>query len=359
MFSSYRLSRIPQDSQLQAWNAADELFMNRCAALDLNFQSTLIVNDSFGALAVALNNAEIDWWNDSAMSLAALKSNVSRNNKQQPNVVSSLTGQKKYESVIIQMPKSLKLFRWQLEQIVKNGSPSLKVYVLCMVKHVGQGHIKAMQSLFSGSNPGKAEKKARVISLTTPASTFEKTALSSYFAPEVEAEFVNLPGCYAENTVDMGARVFIKHFSLLPKANKVLDLGCGNGILSVAYFRQYPETEMYLVDESQQAIDSAKLNLKAFDSNCHYKHSNGLSEFNHSDIFDLILCNPPFHQSTTLTEHIAFGLIKESAQHLDEGGELWLVANRHLDYRAVCNRHFSSTKLRSNDAKFNVIQCIK
>ncbi|ATX76821.1 MULTISPECIES: methyltransferase [Reinekea] len=359
MFSAFRLVRIPQDSQLQAWNAADELLLER-----LNTSTAgkiVVVNDDFAALAVALHESDLDWWHDSAMAQEALQLNCSKNAVRLPQIIDQLATVATYQTVIIHIPKSIKLFQWQLEQLIAASSAETQFYVLGMVKHVGKGHIKVMEQLFAEVEPGRAEKKARVIRLQKPITSAQSVGNSQYQVPELSAEFTNLPGCYAENTIDPGARTFIGFFNLMPQVNKALDLGCGNGLLAVALLQRQPELELCLVDDSQQGLASAQLSLAAngWTEKLSYRHSNGLNQLAHDEQFELIICNPPFHQSTTLTENIAVKMIRDAGQHLTEGGQLWLVANRHLDYRTACKRHFQAVKLRSNNARFNIIQCIK
>jgi 16S rRNA G1207 methylase RsmC len=354
MLHNLRLSRIPKDNQLQAWNAADELLLKRHNEIQ---GKTLLINDSFGALALSLNSHEIHWWNDSATSFEALTLNAQINNLPMPDLVTPPLNQQYFDTIIIQIPKSVNYFAWQLEIIKPQLNKGATVLALGMTKHISAAHIKAMKDRFHQVNPGRAEKKARVISLSEPNDQVIPAKNGKYNNPLTNEEIIVLPGCFAEKNIDPGARAFIAYFESLPKVKKVLDLGCGNGILSQAFTSIQPDTEVHLTDDSQQALESAKLNLSN-KMNCFFYHSNGLNRVNTAR-FDLILCNPPFHQSTTITESIAQKMITDAAENLSENGELWLVANRHLDYRKTLKRHFHSIKIVSKEARFNVIQCQK
>lgn len=353
MLHNLRLSRIPQDDQLQAWNAADELLIKRIEEV---CGKTLIVNDHFGALAAVMHKEDICWWNDSATSIEAMELNSNQNNiKPLENIRPPFDSRLRFETVVIQIPKSASYFAWQLEALKPTLTDGGTVLALGMVKHISQAHIQAMNSRFELVNPGRAEKKARVISLKEPVNKEIKIKEKTYKNPTNDKTIKTLPGCFSEKTVDPGARVFISHFHLLPKANKVLDLGCGNGILSQSFQSMHPEVELHLSDDNWRAIESAKLNLEPTE-NCFFHHSNGLNSLSDSD-FDLILCNPPFHQNATVTEAIAEKLIEDAANNVTTNGELWLVANRHLDYRKTLKRHFNTIKIVSKDARFNVIRC--
>lgn len=353
--SSYRLQRVPQDPTLLAWNAADDLLIHR---LQSHQGSLLLLNDPFGALSVALHDRPLQWWHASAMSREALVRNCQMNKVNTPSVLNDLTLAKPSDAIALHIPKSINYFAWLLEQSVKLLKPGQTIYALGMAKHISAGHISLMNSLFAQVNPGRAVKKARVIELSMPTgSTKSKTSQYHINAPMLT--LTQLPGCFAENRADPGALTFIHYFDRLPTADTVLDLGCGNGILGMAYARRYPAAQVWLVDDNLRALDSARQNwinneLPHTAVTC---HSNGLNGVNKEISFDLVLCNPPFHQDNTVTETIARKLFADAKAHLSEIGELWVVANRHLPYSKTLNTLFRSVDVVSKHPKFVVLRC--
>ena len=71
--------------------------------------------------------------------------------------------------------------------------------------------------------------------------------------------------------------------------------------------------------------------------------------------FDRVLLNPPFHRGHSLETRTAHTLILQAAEHLRPGGELRMVANRHLDYRPLLERLFRSSRVIASDRKFVVL----
>jgi len=358
LFSSYSLSRVPRDTSLQAWNAADELLLERIENLDLG--RLLLVNDSFGALAIKLSDKKPDWWNDSAMSVEALTENCRKNDVNQPGIFNSKSDSEKYQTIVIHIPKSKKLFQWQLKKCAQSLAENGKIYALGMVKHISKGQVDSMNSMFDSVNPYRAVKKARVVELDKPIDV-EDIRATRYNVPELGIYLENLPGCFAENTVDPGGRLFISFFNQLPKVKTAIDLGCGNGLLSIALLMQQPEIKLTCIDENFQALESARLNigLNLSDSNVSYLHSNSLNLLENTAKTELILCNPPFHQENTLTEEISSNMFKDAHRHLSENGELWVVANRNLPYFPLLKKLFKQVTTVSKSAKFSVYQCIK
>ena len=354
MLSSFRLSRIPNESALQAWNAADELFLRRDSSA-CRATPTLILNDPFGALAVALADCELSWWNDSAMAAEALAINCRQNNCPPPALLDTLPNRPTFGCAVLHLPKSLNFFAWQLEQLQQCLHQEATVFILGMVKHISSGHIALMSRYFTKVNPGRAEKKARVVQLRQMSNHRQAQTLNYDIKP-LKARFSQLPGCFAEQSADPGALVFIDYLQSLTGFKRALDLGCGNGVLSYALLQRQPGLHVTLVDDSRQAIASAQENMRALNlqRQLRFRHANGGNGLGADERFDLIVCNPPFHQGFTLTESIAERLIADAQRLLADGGEFWLVANRHLPYFALLKQRFGQVSLRSSHPKFTV-----
>jgi len=358
VFTELNLTRIPPASKLQAWNAADELLLARLADDAEAPRSLLLVNDAFGALAVALGDRVQAWWNDSAMAEAALTVNCRANAVPKPPIVASprdLSDQ--YEGIVLQAPKSLALFEWQLAYLAPRLKTGGRLYLLGMVKHLNQGHQKTMARYFRDIQPGRAVKKARCVELREPVVSIHPPASRSYQSPN-GLTLVNHPGSYSESSPDPGALAFLQYFKALPAADSVLDLGCGNGILGLSYLRLHPQSQAILVDESAQAVASARDSAQEneLDRNVRVIRNHGLSGLNLPPL-PLILCNPPFHQQTTLTDDIADALFQQAHDALAPTGEFWVVGNRHLDYHRRLKHWFDEVGVVSRHPKFVVLRC--
>ena len=74
---------------------------------------------------------------------------------------------------------------------------------------------------------------------------------------------------------------------------------------------------------------------------------------------DRILCNPPFHQLQAITDHIAWQMFSDAHRVLPQGGELWIVGNRHLDYHNKLKRLFGNAQVVASNSKFVILKAIK
>lgn len=349
------LSRVPPAPTLQAYNAADELVLQRLQTHDGPNGTRLLVNDAFGALATALAATDSDWWSDSAMALEAMNRNISANRAVAPRIINAPDDLKaEYALVILHAPKSLSLFEWQLSHIARHLMEDGQCWVAGMVKHLSRGHQKVMQRYFRQVEPGLAVKKARCVTLASPVPGLVPEPAREYIAGD--ATLVSLPGCFSESRPDPGALTFLAEFDQLPEVDRFADLGCGNGVLALNYLHRHPSSQAILIDESRQATASAAASAERNGHRVDIHHNNGLAGLGLTGL-PLILCNPPFHQSTTLTTDIAHSLFEQAAGALSAQGEFWVVGNRHLNYHKTLPRWFSRVTAVSQHPKFVVFRC--
>ncbi len=80
--------------------------------------------------------------------------------------------------------------------------------------------------------------------------------------------------------------------------NKVLDIGTGTGVLSLM-IAQKINTKIDAVDINKDACNQAKTNFQISPWKDRIKiYHNDISTFNKNDLYDLIMCNPPFYQQS-------------------------------------------------------------
>lgn len=115
-----------------------------------------------------------------------------------------------------------------------------------------------------------------------------------------------------------------------------------------------------LVDESYMAITSAKENWQQALPNrsATIKVSDGLLNQAKNSL-DCVLCNPPFHQQQVIGDFIAKRMFKQARDCLKQHGELWIVANRHLNYYQLLKKLFTQVTTITQTNKFVVLKAIK
>ena len=130
-FSLQRLPRRPREL-LRAWDSADEYLLQHLAeTAELSHgRRLLIVNDAFGALAVALHACQPQALSDSWLSQAATRLNLAVNGLPEDGVKLSgslETPQGPFDRILIKVPKTLALLEDQLTRLRPQMTGSTRV----------------------------------------------------------------------------------------------------------------------------------------------------------------------------------------------------------------------------------------
>jgi 23S rRNA (guanine1835-N2)-methyltransferase len=166
-----------------------------------------------------------------------------------------------------------------------------------------------------------------------------------------------LPNVFSREGLDLGTRFLLEQLAQLRPVARAVDLACGNGVIGLAALQRGLASELWFCDESAQAIASARLNLETVlpeqVAQAHFHHGDGLRDWS-APAPDLILCNPPFHLQHTVDDYAGRRLLSQAAAVLAPGGQLCLVANRHLDYRRTLAQGFRQQRILAQNRKFRV-----
>ena len=363
----FKLKRFPyhKKSQLRAWDSADEYLLNETHSR-LNEKTHLcIVHDNFGALSIPLLPYKPVCYLDSWMSREALLKNAEDNQQAPPEVVTDIDSlvkrTPKPNLIIGRVPKLKSQLAYLLQNLNQWAEDDCELLLCGMDKHLSKGQYELLEKHFGKSEFLSGVKKARVWraiidkSLNPAPAKFTKITI-----PEFDLTLTSAPNVFSQDKLDIGSRFFLEHYSALPDAANVADLACGNGVLGLAYLRLHPESHMLFCDESFQAVQSTEINLSDNMpvAKATTKTDDGLVH-TESNSLDLILCNPPFHQQSTVTTDIAFNLFRSAKRAIRTGGQLWIVANRHLGYHTVLKRLFGNCATEAGNKKFVILKAVK
>lgn len=363
-FGPFQLQRYPARKQerLRAWCGADLLLLETVAATPLP-GSVLVVNDDFGALCLPLAAAGADCtlWTDSALTAQALADNARANDSPPPALVvwSTDTPPVGTALALLRIPKQKALLEqqlWQLAQLLPAGATLLAAG---MDKHLPRGlddlisrHIGPCERL-----PGCHKAHLWRAQRGTQAATPVPQPWSGYVCEPLGAALRSLPNVFSREGLDLGTRFLLEQLPQLAPVARAVDLACGNGVIGLVALQRGLARELWFCDESAQAIVSARLNLETalpeHVSMAHFHHGDGLREWT-EPAPDLILCNPPFHQQHTVDDYAGRRLLSQAAAALAPGGQLCLVANRHLDYRSTLAHGFRQQRILAQNRKFRI-----
>lgn len=161
----------------------------------------------------------------------------------------------------------------------------------------------------------------------------------------------SLPGVFSATELDVGTALLLGTIDNRIKG-KILDLGCGAGVIGSQIKKLNPQTDVNMTDIHAMALASAQETLAQNHLQGHVFASDVFS--NIEGKFDLIISNPPFHDGIDTAYRAVEELITQAKWHLTSGGELRIVANAFLPYPDLLQRHFGTFEVLAQSSKFKV-----
>jgi len=170
---------------------------------------------------------------------------------------------------------------------------------------------------------------------------------------------ISQPGLFSWDRIDTGSRLLAKY---LPDGlhGCGMDLGCGNGFLTVSILRQCDKiSEMHLVDSDANAVACAARNLSPVPHTKICMHWLDATAEPIPQGMDWIVLNPPFHAGKSQDITLGEAIIHAACRSMKQSGTLFMVANRKLPYESILGMHLQNTKCLYEGEGFKVIKGIK
>ncbi|EAP2421469.1 23S rRNA (guanine(1835)-N(2))-methyltransferase RlmG [Salmonella enterica] len=366
-FRSLTLKCFPQTDDvnpLLAWEAADEYLLQQLDETEIR-GPVLILNDTFGALSCALAEHSPYSIGDSYLSELGTRENL-RHNGIAESSVTFLDSTADYPQapgvVLIKVPKTLALLEQQLRALRKVVTAQTRIIAGAKARDIHTSTLELFEKVLGPTTTTLAWKKARLINCTfSHPQLADAPQTLSWKLEDTGWTIHNHANVFSRTGLDIGARFFMQH---LPENldGEIVDLGCGNGVIGLSLLAKNPQANVVFVDESPMAVDSSRLNVEtnlpeAFER-CEFMINNALSGVEPFR-FNAVFCNPPFHQKHALTDNIAWEMFHHARRCLKINGELYIVANRHLDYFHKLKKIFGNCATIATNNKFVILKAVK
>ena len=156
----------------------------------------------------------------------------------------------------------------------------------------------------------------------------------------IPLEFDTNSKVFSPSDIDLGTLSMLAEFS--PKStDKILDLGCGYGIVGIFASKLIGPENVVMCDISEDAIELSKANaIKNSVSEVLIIKSNGLDEIDCND-FTFILSNPPYHADFSVPKNF----IEKGYKKLIIGGKMLMVTKRKDWYKNKLTTVFGGVKV--------------
>jgi 16S rRNA G1207 methylase RsmC len=267
--------------------------------------------------------------------------------------------EQKYDAAVLQIPKSRGFAQALLFTSLRALKIGASLYGMGPT-HAGANTALTDAAMLGSTHPAANRARHRLFTVNRPEQLTPPDDWESPWQPRLiempvagQSYLVNTqPGIFSWDRVDDGTRFLIEHFGQLRRGSRILDAGCGYGLLGLAAQSHFLPNHLVLVDTDLLAIECARANLPGAEIIAHdLMHSPLRSETG----FDLILCNPPFHQAHEKDLSFMRSFPAHARKMLAVGGQLAIVANSFLPYQNLLAQHFQSVTKLNDNGRFQIL----
>lgn len=408
-FAYARLRRFPdvEAPNLQAWDATDELLVQRALGSGATGAEIAVIGDAYGAItlslvatgltgirvhqdlmtgrrALARNAAALGLESENPDELDAARRAGQRNagaGADDPGSpapfapceldASLLSGAR---LVLLQLPKALAELEEIADAVARWAAPDVVLVAGGRVKHMTLAQNEVLGRRFARVQAERAVRKSRLVVASGPLPVPAEPPFpvrQGHRLPFAALTLVAHGGVFAGTRLDIGTRVLLEVLAEVSSARPrrdggdrsgrlVVDLGCGTGALAAAYALAHPDACVIATDRSAAAAASARETMIAngIADRVTVMHDDAASDLP-AAVADVVLLNPPFHLGSSIHTGAAVRLFEAAARLLRTGGELWTVYNSALAYRAELGRLVGPTEQLRRTSKFTVTRSIR
>lgn len=164
---------------------------------------------------------------------------------------------------------------------------------------------------------------------------------------DVDLKFETESTIFSPNSIDNGTLAMLSEIDFLP-SDKVLDLGCGYGVVGILAGKLIGEESVIMCDISEQAVKHATINATLNGvPHIDIRLSDGFQNVQEND-FTLILCNPPYHADFSVPKKF----IEVGFRKLAMGGKLVMVTKRLNWYKNKLVSVFGGVKVQKMEGYY-------
>lgn len=318
----------------------------------------LLVNPTDSHVTQQLNNPEIKVFHQY---FDIYQQSCAAGHSEQHKFAAAYPCDEKFDGAVIYMPKS----KDQAKMLIANVAACLNKNASLLLVGENKGGVKsAAKFLDSVSTQVNKIDSARhcalfAAQLDKPVKAFDLTKWQSEItinAGGLRYEICSLPGVFNHGSLDIGTAILLDNLPDIKKG-RLLDFGCGAGVIGCYLGLKSPESEVVMSDVSALAVHCAKESAKINNLNVKVIASDGLMDVQGK--FSAVYTNPPFHTGIVTDYSVTENFITQLKQYLAPGGTLTLVANKFLRYSELLEQKFNSVSSIAQTTKFTLYQCAR
>ncbi len=238
------------------------------------------------------------------------------------------------------------------KKIKKQG----KIYFICKTSRGAKNFSKNMKEIFGNTETISVKNGVRLIKAVKEKKikeTKKETASFEFLFRNKKYFFQTSFGVFSKKKIDTGTKMLLENLSEV-KEKKILDFGCGTGIIGIVLAKENPKARVVLLDSNAKAVLLAEKNIeKNKIKNAQAVVSDGLE--NAKEKFDLIASNPPTHEKRSFLENFIY----KAKKALKKNGRLVIVLNKAVFLEKEMQEFFGNCKVYAEGKEHKVLEAVK
>ena len=273
----------------------------------------------------------------------------------------SLTTEQQFDGAVLYMPKAKEHAVMLLANIAAYLKPGASLLLVGENKSGVKSAAKLLEPYCQHVNKIDSARHCALYGgqLTESVKPFELSQWQSVKTITIAGlsyQICSLPGVFNHGQVDNGTRLLLEN---LPHyhAGRVLDFGCGAGIIGCFIALKNPQSKVVMSDVSALAVHCAKQSAELNGLTVEVVASDGLQDVQPK--FTTVITNPPFHTGIQTDYSVTENFISDLKGHLTSEGTLILVANQFLRYAELLEKRFKAVNLVTQTSQFSLYHCLR
>lgn len=264
-----------------------------------------------------------------------------------------------FDQAIIFVPKSKELLNYILHNVVSRLSLGASIFLVGEKKAGVERAAKQLQPYGQALKLDSARHcqmwQVTIDTTVTAKALADWAQQYTVATPNGDLTICSLPGVFSQNRLDVGTAVLLPFLSKVT-SGKIADFGCGAGVISAYLAKLNPKNRIFAMDVDAFALASTRMTFEKNDLAPEQLEITAVTGIEDAPLFlHAIVSNPPFHQGIQTDYNASESLCKTSRRHLKSGGELWIVANRFLNYPLLIEQNFGQCTTKADQQGFKVL----